>query len=123
MPIINNSASKFVTESKNITATSGGASGDVLYTVPPNHSALVDFLLISAGNLNNKHISIQLYHEDDSLYHDIVGKLAMSNNTVQQLMGGVKLNMHQNDKLVCFSDSSGNFDVTVSVEEFFDPVR
>ena len=123
MPIINNSASKFVTESKNITATSGGASGNVLYTVPPNHSALVDFLLISAGNSNNTHIYIQFYHDDDSLYHNIVNKLAMTNNTVQQLMGGVRLNLHQNDKLVCYTDSTGNFDVTVSVEEFFDPVR
>tara|TARA_R110002050_G_C8561874_1_gene481737 strand:- start:47 stop:418 length:372 start_codon:yes stop_codon:yes gene_type:complete len=123
MPIINNSASKFVTESKNITASSGGTSGDVLYTVPLNHSALVDFLLISAGNTNNKHISIQFYHDDDSLYHDIVNRLAMTNNTIQQLMGGVRLNLHQKDKLVCFSDSSGNFDVTISVEEFFDPLR
>ena len=123
MPIINNSASKFVTELKNITATSGGASGDVLYTVPNNHSALVDFLLISAGNTNNKHITIQFYHDDDSLYHDIVNRLSMGNNTIEQIMGGVRLNMHQKDKLVCFSDSSGNFDVTVSVEEFFDPVR
>ena len=123
MPIINNSASKFVTELKNITATSGGASGDVLYTVPNNHSALVDFLLISAGNSNNTHIYIQFYHDDDSIYHNIVNKLAMTNNTVQQLMGGVRLNLHQNDKLVCYTDSSGNFDVTVSVEEFFDPVR
>ena len=123
MPIINNSASKFVTELKNITATSGDASGDVLYTVPNNHSALVDFLLISAGNINNKHITIQFYHNDDSLYHDIVNRLSMGNNTIEQIMGGVRLNMHQKDKLVCFSDSSGNFDVTVSVEEFFDPVR
>lgn len=123
MPLINNSASKFVTELKNITATSGDASGDVLYTVPNNHSALVDFLLISAGNINNKHITIQFYHNDDSLYHDIVNRLSMGNNTIEQIMGGVRLNMHQKDKLVCFSDSSGNFDVTVSVEEFFDPVR
>jgi len=47
----------------------------------------------------------------------------MTNNTLQQLMGGVRLNLHQKDKLVCFSDSSGNFDVTISVEEFFDPLR
>ena len=123
MPIINNSASKFVTESKNITATSGGASGDVLYTVPPNHSAIITFLFISAGNTNNKHISIQFYHDDDSGYHHILNRLAMANNTIENVSNGSRFNLHQNDKLVCFSDSSGNFDVTVSVEEFFDPVR
>jgi hypothetical protein len=123
MPLINNSASKFVTESKNITATSGSASGDVLYTVPNNHSALVDFLLISSGNANNTHIYIQFYHNEDTTYHTIVNKLAMTNNSIQQLMGGVRLNLHQADKLVCYTDSTGNFDVTVSVEEFFDPVR
>ena len=36
---------------------------------------------------------------------------------------GFRKSVHQNDKLVCYTDSTGNFDVTVSVEEFFDPVR
>jgi hypothetical protein len=33
------------------------------------------------------------------------------------------MSLHQGDKLVCFTDSTGNFDVTISVEEYFDPVR
>ena len=64
------------------------------------------------ANMDNN-IQVLLMWEDVKHY----------NNTIQQIMGGVRLNLHQADKLVCYTDSSGNFDVTVSVEEFFDPVR
>ena len=123
MPIINNSASKFRTELKNITATSSGDNATLLYEVPNNYSAMVELLLISSGNQSNKKISIQNFHFEDGTYHTMVNALVMNSNSILNILDGSRLNMHQKDKIVCFTDTSGNFDVTISVEEYFDPVR
>ena len=37
------------TEAIIVTATSGGANADLIYTCPPNHDATVDFLHVSNG--------------------------------------------------------------------------
>jgi hypothetical protein len=47
----------------------------------------------------------------------------MSANSVFVVTNSSSLSLHQGDKIVCFTDSTGNFDVTLSVEEYFDPVR
>ena len=38
------------TESLTVSATAGGASGSVLYTVPNNYDATIDMLFISNNN-------------------------------------------------------------------------
>jgi hypothetical protein len=47
----------------------------------------------------------------------------MSSNSVFVVTNTPSMLLHQGDKLVCFTDSTGNFDVTISVEEYFDPIR
>ena len=116
-------ASKFTTESINVTATAAGASAQLLYACPTNFSSVVSFLIISSGSVANKDISIQFYHQENATYKYILRTYRMSANSVFVVTNTPSLSLHQGDKLVCFTDSTGNFDVTVSVEEYFDPVR
>jgi len=115
--------SKLVTESINVTATAADASAQLLYQCPTNFSAVVTFLIISSGAVGNKDISIQFYHQEDTTYHYILRTYRMSANSVFVVTNSSSLSLHQGDKIVCFTDSTGNFDVTLSVEEYFDPVR
>jgi hypothetical protein len=116
-------ANKFTTESINVTATAAGASAQLLYQCPANFSALVTFLNISSGAVANKDISLQFYHQEQASYKYILKTYRMSNNSNYIIIYAASLSLHQGDKLLCFTDSAGNFDVTVSVEEYFDPVR
>ena len=116
-------ASKFTTESINVTATAAGASAQLLYTCPTNFSAEVTFLLVSSGTVANKDISIQFYHQETASYKYILRTYRMGSNNVFVVINTPSMLLHQGDKLVCFTDSTGNFDVTLSVEEYFDPVR
>ena len=121
MPLKN--ASKFVTQSITVTATAAGTSAQLLYQCPINFSAVVTFLLISSGATANKDISLQFYHQETALYKYILRTYRMGSNSVFVVTSLNSLSLHQGDKLVCFTDSTGNFDVTLSVEEYFDPVR
>ena len=115
--------SKLVTESINVTATAAGASAQLLYQCPTNFSAVVTFLLISSGATANKDISIQFYHQETATYRYLLRTYRMGANSVFVVTSSNSLSLHQGDKIVCFTDSTGNFDVTLSVEEYFDPVR
>jgi hypothetical protein len=116
-------ASKFTTESINVTATAAGASAQLLYACPTNFSAVVTFLLVSSGAVANKDISIQFYHQETASYKYMLRTYKMGSNNVFVVINTPSMLLHQGDKLVCFTDSTGNFDVTISVEEYFDPVR
>lgn len=121
MPFL--SKSKFLTESKTITSTSSDASADLIYTCPNNYSAIVKFLHLSSGTGNNKKAYIQFYHSDDDTYHHIVNALAMNAHTATDLVSGSQLYMHQGDKLLGYVEETMNLDVTVSLEEYYDPLR
>ena len=114
---------KLVTESINVTATAAGASAQLLYQCPTNFSAVVTFLIVSSGTVANKDISIQLYHQETATYKYLLRTYRMGSNSVFVVASSNSLSLHQGDKLVCFTDSTGNFDVNISVEEYFDPVR
>jgi hypothetical protein len=116
-------ASKFTTESISVTATAADGSAQLLYQCPTNFSAVVTFLIISSGAIANKNISIQFYHQEKDSYKYMLRTYKMSSNSAYVITNIASMSLHQGDKLVCFSDSTGNFDVTVSVEEYFDPVR
>ena len=116
-------ASKFTTESINVTATAADASAQLLYQCPTNFSAVVTFLLVSSGAVGNKDISIQFYHQEVASYKYMLRTYRMSANSVFVVTNTPSMLLHQGDKLVCFTDSTGNFDVTISVEEYFDPTR
>ena len=54
------------TESVTVTATAGGASSNVVYTVSNFHDATVEFLHISNGAASTDNVSIQWYHKEDN---------------------------------------------------------
>lgn len=116
-------ASKFKTEGVNITASAAGASAQLVYKCPPNFSAIVRLLNIASGSVGNKHISVQFYHVEDLTYHYLLNAYDMAANSSFNVLNAGIMSLHQNDKIVAFTDSSGNFDIVVSVEEYFDPVR
>jgi|SRR6056300_2088073 hypothetical protein len=121
MPLL--SKSKFLTESKTITSLLPNGDADLIYTCPNNYSAIVKFLHLSSGIANNKKAYIQFYHGDDGTYHHIVNGLAMGAHTATDLVSGSQLYMHQGDKLVGYIEATMSLDVTVSLEEYYDPLR
>lgn len=117
------SKSKFTTESKTVTSTSSGASADVIYTVPDNHSAIIRFLHLSNGTVSTKKAYIQFYHNDDAQYHHIVNGLSMAGNSSHDVISGNFMTLHQKDKILAYIESGMTLDVTLSSEEYFDPAR
>lgn len=109
---------KHVTEGINVTATSGGASGQVLYTCPPHFNAMVHFFHIASHTANNEGITVEFYHAEDTTYHLLLNAFAMANNSSHEVGGaGAHIALHPGDKLICSTTNSGNFDVVISVEE------
>ena len=124
MPIINNSPSKFITETVNVTSTDSTANATLLYTCPTNFTSIVRLFLISSGE-QDKQISVQLFDKSASAYNTIVTGLDMNSSSVTNLLDGDPLALQSGDQLAGFASTSatGNFTLTLSAEEFFDPVR
>jgi len=124
MPIINNSPSKFITETVNVTSTDSTANATLLYTCPTNFTSIVKLFLISSGE-QDKQISVQLFDKSASAYNTIVTGLDMNSSSVTNLLDGDPLALQSGDQLAGFASTSatGNFTLTLSAEEFFDPVR
>lgn len=115
-------SNKFNTDGINVTATSSGASAQLLYQCPTNFSSILKFLHISSGSSANKKISIQYYNDKKAQYDYLLNAFVMGANSSHEVIeGGAMFYMHSGDKLVCFTDTSGNFDVIFSAEEFFNP--
>ena len=53
----------------------------------------------------------------------VVNGLAMGANTAVDLVSGSQLYMHQGDKLLGYIEATMSLDVTVSLEEYYDPLR
>ena len=117
------SSSKFFTESVTVTSTSADGSADVIYTVPNNFSSIVRYLLLSNGTSSTKKCYIQFYHNDDSSYHYLAKGLSMAGNSIKSLSEFGNLNLHEGDKIVAYIESGMDLDVTISVEEYYDPNR
>jgi len=116
-------ASKFKTEGARITATAPDASAQLVYKCPPNYSALIRFLNVASGAVHNKTIAVQFYHTEDTSYHYLLNDYVMTSNNSFNVLNAGYMSMHQNDKIVAHTNSAGNFDIIISVEEYFDPVR
>lgn len=110
------------TESVAVTATAGGASANVLYTVPNFHDATVEFLHVSNGAASTDNISIQWYHKEDNTYYTIVDNKAISGNEVYNVITSDRLHLHAGDKIVVFN-GGGSLGVTISVKEYYNPAR
>ena len=119
----NLSSSKFTTEGKTITSTSADASADVIYTVPDNYSAIVRFLHLSNGTNSSKKAYIQFYHNDDTSYHYLINGLSMAGHSTHDILSGNYFTLHQKDKIVAYIETGMTLDITISVEEYFDPAR
>ena len=111
-----------VTESVAVTATSGGANADVLYTVPNFHDATVEFLHVSNGASSTDNVSIQWYHKEKDTYYTIVNNKSISGNDVYNMITSDRLHLHAGDKIVVFN-GGGSLGVTISCKEYYNPAR
>ena len=114
-----NSATKSIT----VTATTGGASSDVVYTCPNFYDAIVTFLHISNGSAATDSISIQWYHKEDNAYYTIVNNKSIPGQDVYNLITSDRLYLHAGDKITAFNGGGSSLGVTVSVEEHYNPNR
>jgi hypothetical protein len=111
------------TESVAVTAIAGGASANVLYTVPNFHDATVEFLHVSNGASSTDNISIQWYHKEDNVYYTIVNNKSISGNDVYNMITSDRLHLHAGDKITAFNGGGSTLGVTVSCKEYYNPAR
>ena len=109
-------------ESKTVTATTGGASADIVYTVPANHDATIDYLGAANGGNASQKITVEVFHADDSSYHYLTNLHAIAGHDTYHLLNADRIHLHAGDKIVVSKDG-GTFDVSVSAREFFNPTR
>jgi len=113
---------KYFTKAKNLSATSGGASGDVIYTCPNNFISLVKLILVSNGATGAKKYSIQWYELATTTYHSIVDEVSLAASTNEKVIeGGSCIALSEGDKIIGFEESSSDFHVTISGEEYYQP--
>lgn len=118
----NLATAKYFSKAKNLSATSGGASGDVVYTCPNNHVSLITFLHVSNGATSSKKYSIQWYELATTTYHSIVDEVSLAASTNEEVVqGGGYLALAAGDKIIGFEESSSDFHVVVSGAEYYQP--
>ena len=116
------SSAKYFSKAKDLSATSGGASGDVIYTCPNNFISLVKFLHVSNGATGAKKYSLQWYEAATTTYHSIVDEVSLAASTNEKVIeAGSFLALAEGDKIIGFEESSSDFQVTVSGEEYYQP--
>ena len=111
------------TESVTVTATAGGASSNVVYTVPNFHDATVEFLHISNGAAATDTVSIQWYHKDNNTYYTILSNKSIAGNDVYNMITSDRLHLHAGDKITTFNGGGSSLGVTISVKEYYNPAR
>jgi hypothetical protein len=113
---------KFFSAAKDLTATAGGASGDVLYTCPNNFISLIRFLHVSIGANATKKYSLQWYEASTTTYHFIVDEHSVAGNSLEEVIqGGSYLALRPGDKIVGFEESDADAHVIISGEEHYQP--
>ena len=111
---------KYFTAVKDLSATAGGASGDVVYTCPANHVSVVKTMFVSNGASSAKKYSLQLYDASATSYLTIADETTVAANTNDFVVqGGACIALQAGDKIVAFEESSSDFHVLVSGEEYF----
>lgn len=119
MPITN-AASKFFTESVDLTST----DQTTIYTVPNNHSAIVKALIIANTDSSNRNIDLKWYHADDATTHSILeGHQITGSNFEAVLNDNIPLYLHAGDILYVTAATANTIVTTISVEEYYDPNR
>ena len=116
------STAKYFTKGKDLSATSGGASGDVIYTCPNNFISLIKFLHVSSGSSSTKKYSLQWYEAATTTYHFIIDENSIAGHGIEEVIeGGAFLALAAGDKIVGFEESSSDFHVILSGEEHYQP--
>ena len=108
---------KYHTQGYTLTSTVGGASGDLLYTCPPNYNSTIRFLHVSNSAASTSSVSIQFYHAEENDYKYIIRNATLSGNALLNLVNGGYFFMHAGDKLVASASNPTAVDIMVSVEE------
>ena len=113
---------KFFSAAKDLTATAGGASGNVIYTCPNNYVSLIKFLHVSNGSASTKKYSLQWYEASTTTYHFIVDDQSLAGNSLQEVIqGGGYLALSAGDKIVGFEESGADAHIILSGEEHYQP--
>jgi len=111
---------KFFSAAKDLTATAGGASGDVIYTCPNNFISLIKFMHVSIGATSTKKYSLQWYEASTTTYHFIVDEHGLSGHSLEEVIqGGGYLALSAGDKIVGFEESGADAHIIVSGEEYY----
>jgi len=111
------------TEAVTITATSGGASANLVYTCPPKHDATIDFLHVSNGSNSTKNVTLQWYHADTNTYHHLLNAKSIAGHDVYNVLGADRIHLHAGDKILAFDGSSSSLEVFISVRQYYNPTR
>jgi len=113
---------KFFTVAKDLTATAGGASADVIYTCPNHFISLIKFLHVSSGTNSTKEYSLQWYENETTTYHFLVDAHSVAGNSLEDIIaGGAYIALRPGDKIVGFEEAGSDFHVTISGEEHYQP--
>jgi len=113
---------KYFTKAKDLSATAGGASGDVIYTCPNNFVSLITFMHVSSGSASTKKYSLQWYEAATTTYHFVIDAHSVAGNGTEEVVdGGSYLALSPGDKIIGFEESSSDFHVILSGEEHFQP--
>jgi hypothetical protein len=112
-----------VTKGIIVTATSGGANSNVIYTCPNNFDAEIDFLHITNGSASTQNVSIQWYHSETNTYHHILNSKSIAGKDVYNLITSDRIYLHAGDKITAFDGASSALEVFLSGKEFYNPNR
>lgn len=119
MPVTN-AASKFYTDSKDITTT----TQTTVYTVPNNHSAVIKALLVANTDTANRTITLEWYHKDDNTTKSILVGHSVTGSSFEAVFNdNVPIYLHAGDILYATAAIANTMVITVSVEEYYDPNR
>jgi len=113
---------KFFSAAKDLTATAGGDSGNVIYTCPNNYISLIRFMHVSIGATSTKKYSLQWYEAATTTYHFIIDDHSLAGNSLEEVIqGGSYLALSPGDKIVGFEESGADAHVILSGEEHYQP--
>ena len=103
--------------------TSGGASGNVVYTCPPHHDTTIDFLHASNGSSSTQNVTLQFYHADTNAYHNLINDKSVAGKDVYNVVTSDRIHMHEGDKIIAFDGAGGSMEIFISVRQFYNPSR
>ena len=104
-----------------VSATSAGASADVLYTVPSKYVAHLTFLLASNSGTDTKKLYVQRKLGGTSTYETIINGLKVLGNNTVTILDGSTLCLNGTDDIRIYKEAGSTFDVTMSATEYYHP--